>query len=163
MPPLSYFTSSSPSTRSSSPSSLSGPFALIRRPLPLAIILLVSLSLLYSFAELPLERITKTFSSSPFAPSSLGTSPSSEAHNLSPSSKPKKGKHEVVNGLMEINLSLSALKHPIYQLVEEAKVEWEEKLERQSKTLAQAVEEYKSRNGGRNPPKGFDKWWDYVL
>jgi hypothetical protein len=53
-------------------------------------------------------------------------------------------------------------KHPIHQLIEEAKSEWKAKVARQSKTLGEAVEEYKRRNGGKRPPKGFDKWWAYV-
>ena len=54
------------------------------------------------------------------------------------------------------------MQHPIYQLIEDAKVAWEEKNARQSKTLEQAVKEYKRRNNGMNPPKGFDHWWKYV-
>jgi hypothetical protein len=34
----------------------------------------------------------------------------------------------------------------------------ETKLARQSRTLEEAVREYKRRHG-RNPPKGFDKWY----
>lgn len=44
----------------------------------------------------------------------------------------------------------------------DAKTAWTAKNARQSTTLAQACTEYKRRNAGRNPPKGFDKWWDYV-
>lgn len=47
--------------------------------------------------------------------------------------------------------------HPIPGLIERGKESWEELKARQSKTFAQAVEEYKRRNG-RNPPKGFDQW-----
>lgn len=47
--------------------------------------------------------------------------------------------------------------HPITQLMDKAKKEWEAKVERQSKTLKEAVAEYKLRYG-RLPPRGFDKW-----
>lgn len=33
---------------------------------------------------------------------------------------------------------------------------------RQSKTLAQATNVYKQRYG-RNPPRGFDKWWEWAM
>lgn len=48
------------------------------------------------------------------------------------------------------------------ELIEEAKDEWAAKLARQSTSLAEAVAEYKRRNGGLAPPKGFDHWWAYV-
>ncbi|KAL7408836.1 glycosyl transferase family 90-domain-containing protein [Mrakia frigida] len=83
----------------------------------------------------------------------------SSAFSSSPPSPPK---HHVVNGLLEVNLDVPAMQHPIYQLIEDAKVAWEEKNERQSKTLEQAVKEYKRRNNGMNPPKGFDHWWKFV-
>ena len=72
------------------------------------------------------------------------------------------GRHPVANGLLEVDLSLPASKHPIYQLIADAQKEWDAKVARQSKTLEQAVAEYGRRNKGRKPPKGFDKWWDYV-
>ena len=34
-------------------------------------------------------------------------------------------------------------------------------LSRQSTTLKKAVAEY-NRRYGRNPPKGFDQWWDFA-
>lgn len=51
--------------------------------------------------------------------------------------------------------------HPIYDLTRRAKIEWNRKHQRASKTLRQAVKEYKRRYG-RSPPKGFNHWWDYV-
>ncbi|KAI5480765.1 capsular associated protein, glycosyltransferase family 90 protein [Pseudohyphozyma bogoriensis] len=45
--------------------------------------------------------------------------------------------------------------------MEDAKAEWDKLKARQSKTFAQAVGEYKRRNG-RNPPKGFDKWFAFA-
>lgn len=49
------------------------------------------------------------------------------------------------------------MQHPIYDLIENATERWQKKLSRQSKTLEQAVREYKRRHG-RKPPKGFDDW-----
>lgn len=53
--------------------------------------------------------------------------------------------------------TVRAMRHPIHDLIKNATWEWESKLARQSKTLEQAVREYKRRHK-RNPPKGFDKW-----
>lgn len=72
------------------------------------------------------------------------------------------GRHPVKNGLLYVDLSLPAAKHPIYQLIDDAKKEWDAKVAKQSKTLGEAVKEYGKRNKGRKPPKGFDKWWEYV-
>ena len=47
--------------------------------------------------------------------------------------------------------------HPIYELTRRAKFEWGRKHRRASKTLRQAVDEYKRRYG-RLPPRGFDHW-----
>ena len=51
--------------------------------------------------------------------------------------------------------------HPIPKLIEEAESKYEEKLQRQSKTLEDAVAEYKRRYR-REPPKGFDEWWEFA-
>jgi hypothetical protein len=51
--------------------------------------------------------------------------------------------------------------HPISQLMDDAARQWAEKVARQSKTLEEAIAEYKRRNH-RPPPKGFDKWWKFV-
>ncbi|KAF8517358.1 hypothetical protein BU17DRAFT_76415 [Hysterangium stoloniferum] len=69
------------------------------------------------------------------------------------------GKHTYhADGLMEVN---PKGKHPIYELIATSEIQWKRKLVRQSKTLRQAVEEYRRRYG-RAPPKGFEIWWDYV-
>lgn len=47
--------------------------------------------------------------------------------------------------------------HPIPGLMAQARQKWEDLKSSQSRTFAQAVEEYKRRHG-RNPPKGFDRW-----
>lgn len=51
--------------------------------------------------------------------------------------------------------------HPIPELMAEAEENFKQLLSRQSTTLKKAVAEYKRRYG-RNPPKGFDQWWDFV-
>jgi hypothetical protein len=58
------------------------------------------------------------------------------------------------DGLLEVN---PQGRHPIYDLVDKAKKKWQGKLARQSKTLKEAVREYKRRYH-RDPPLGFDRW-----
>ncbi|KAI6141005.1 glycosyl transferase family 90-domain-containing protein [Pisolithus tinctorius] len=52
--------------------------------------------------------------------------------------------------------------HPIFELMRDAKASWNAKLSRASKTLEEAITEYRRRYK-RAPPLGFDKWWDYVV
>ncbi|AAW42848.2 CAP1-related [Cryptococcus deneoformans JEC21] len=52
--------------------------------------------------------------------------------------------------------------HPIPLLLDLGEKRWEELLSRQSRTLEEAVREY-IRRYGRQPPKGFDKWWDFAM
>ncbi|KAH7882833.1 glycosyl transferase family 90-domain-containing protein [Phlebopus sp. FC_14] len=63
------------------------------------------------------------------------------------------------DGLVIVNPNGS---HPIFELMRDAEVAWGEKLARASKTLDEAIVEYKRRYK-RAPPLGFDKWWDYVV
>ncbi|KAJ9096751.1 hypothetical protein QFC21_005021 [Naganishia friedmannii] len=72
-------------------------------------------------------------------------------------------RHEIHDGLLTVNLSLPVSAHPIKQLIRDAKDNWQAKTSRQSKTLKQAVLEYKRRHRGMLPPKGFDKWWRFVV
>ncbi|CCM01992.1 uncharacterized protein FIBRA_04066 [Fibroporia radiculosa] len=51
--------------------------------------------------------------------------------------------------------------HPIPKLMLDAEIKFRNVLSRQSKTLPEAVAEYKRRYG-RNPPRGFDDWWQFV-
>lgn len=70
-------------------------------------------------------------------------------------SRPILGKHRfLADGLVEVNEDGA---HPIYELISRAEKEWEKKLKRASKTLTQAVNEYRRRYK-RHPPKGFDLW-----
>ena len=59
------------------------------------------------------------------------------------------------NGLLLVN---PRGRHPIDILIERAQQRWNDKLAKQSKTLKEAVKEYKQRYR-RSPPKGFDLWF----
>ena len=52
--------------------------------------------------------------------------------------------------------------HPIPRLMADAEDKFRKLLERQSKSLAQAVAEYKRRYG-RDPPRGFDDWYAFAV
>lgn len=54
--------------------------------------------------------------------------------------------------------TISVTDHPIPKLMAQAEDMFRSMLERQSKTLSQAVREYKKRYG-RDPPRGFDEWF----
>ncbi|KAG0147160.1 hypothetical protein CROQUDRAFT_722443 [Cronartium quercuum f. sp. fusiforme G11] len=84
-----------------------------------------------------------------------------------PSSLPKTSSDGLTfhpNGhlLLHLSSNFSSLQtHPFKSLIERAKLEWETKLKRQSKTLKECVEEYKRRYA-RKPPAGFERWYDYA-
>jgi len=78
-----------------------------------------------------------------------------------PKAVPASG-HVVDHGILAVDTSLPVSSHPIIQLTRDARTAWDAKVAGQSKTLKAAVAEYKKRNRGRNPPKGFDKWWRLV-
>ncbi|KAG6380386.1 hypothetical protein JVT61DRAFT_8501 [Boletus reticuloceps] len=74
--------------------------------------------------------------------------------------RPPLGKHTLTSdGLLVANPHGP---HPIFQLIHDAEAAWEAKRARASKTLPEAVAEYRQRYR-RSPPLGFDKWWDYVV
>ena len=58
------------------------------------------------------------------------------------------------DGLLEVNPNGP---HPIFKLIRDAEVAWKNKHRRASKTLREAVAEYKRRYK-RDPPRGFDHW-----
>jgi hypothetical protein len=58
------------------------------------------------------------------------------------------------NGLLLVNPDAS---HPILELIRNAEEEWQKKLDKSSRTLEDAVREYKRRYK-RAPPQGFDDW-----
>jgi hypothetical protein len=58
-------------------------------------------------------------------------------------------------------LSGNVAEHPIPRLMDDAEHRFRTLLSRQSRSLRAAVAEYKRRYG-RNPPKGFDSWWQFA-
>lgn len=62
------------------------------------------------------------------------------------------------DGLLQVN---PAGPHPIFELIKRAEADWEGKVNRASKTLEEAVAEYKRRYY-RDPPIGFDDWCVYL-
>jgi hypothetical protein len=83
------------------------------------------------------------------------------------------GRRDIVNSLEENNThpwsplpttfsSQAAItEHPIPKLMAEAETNFRRLLSKQSPTLNAAVSEYKKRYK-RDPPKGFDEWWQFV-
>lgn len=139
-----------------------------RRYLPLACAVLVVLTLLAPLVSYGTDwdpsLLPKPWSSSP---SQDDTSPASPEH--APASRPTQHlpppHHRLSDktGILKVDLRMPVMDHPIYKLLQQARREWDAKVARQSKSLAEAVKEYKRRNGGMNPPKGFDHWWDFVV
>ncbi|KAJ8073632.1 hypothetical protein PM082_011910 [Marasmius tenuissimus] len=72
--------------------------------------------------------------------------------------KPGPEHHYRDDGLVEVNPEAP---HPIFELIARAEKEWEAKKHRASTSLEEAIKEYRRRYK-RNPPKGFDKWWEYA-
>ncbi|KAE9405338.1 hypothetical protein BT96DRAFT_852950 [Gymnopus androsaceus JB14] len=62
------------------------------------------------------------------------------------------------DGLVEVDLLGP---HPIFELIDRAEKTWKEKKRKASSSLDEAIAEYRRRYR-RSPPKGFDKWWDYI-
>lgn len=58
-------------------------------------------------------------------------------------------------------LTGNVAEHPIPHLMHDAERRFRALLSRQSHSLRAAVAEYKRRYG-RNPPRGFDKWWHFA-
>ncbi|OJA17099.1 hypothetical protein AZE42_12558 [Rhizopogon vesiculosus] len=59
------------------------------------------------------------------------------------------------------NDPFSTIEHPIPKLMADAQENFKNKLARQSKTLEDAVVEYRRRYR-REPPKGFGEWWQFA-
>jgi len=70
------------------------------------------------------------------------------------------GTHEYGdNGLLVVNPDGP---HPIFELIQQAEEAWARKLDRASKTLEEAVEEYERRYK-RPPPLHFEKWYVFNM
>ncbi|KAF8576914.1 glycosyltransferase family 90 protein [Ramaria rubella] len=99
----------------------------------------------------------KRFSRDPAAPTPIR--PNSAVKPRKQRTSGESAKHTYrADGLLEVN---PRGKHPIFELITRAETQWRRKVERQSKTLEEAVAEYKRRYK-RVPPKGFEIWWDFV-
>lgn len=59
------------------------------------------------------------------------------------------------DGLMEVNPEAP---HPVFDLIRKSEKRWQDRLRKASKTLEEAVREYKRRYQ-RMPPKGFEHWY----
>ncbi|KAG5645977.1 hypothetical protein DXG03_004769 [Asterophora parasitica] len=89
----------------------------------------------------------------------VGAEARADRHHDQFSASPPLQKHRYRDdGLLEVN---DKGPHPIFELIENGEAEWNAKLAGSSKTLTEAVDEYKRRYK-RLPPLGFDHWWAYV-
>jgi beta-1,2-xylosyltransferase len=69
--------------------------------------------------------------------------------------------HKANTTALDVSEIKETLTNPILGLLRDGERKWQDMLGRQSKTLEEAVQEYKTR-WGRNPPKGFDEWWEFA-
>lgn len=67
---------------------------------------------------------------------------------------PFRSHHFRDDGIVEVNPDG---RHPIFELIDRAEARWQAKLNRASRSLEEAVREYKRRYR-REPPKGFGAW-----
>jgi hypothetical protein len=65
------------------------------------------------------------------------------------------------NGLYYLSQPPPLERHPILNLVDKAEQEWASKVAKSSKSLEEAVAEYRRRYH-QPPPFGFEKWWEYA-
>ncbi|KAL7413213.1 hypothetical protein BDY24DRAFT_389314 [Mrakia frigida] len=62
--------------------------------------------------------------------------------------------HPIVSALPPSN--------PILSLIAQGEARWSALMSSQSRSLEEAVVEYRRRNHGREPPLGFDAWWQFA-
>jgi hypothetical protein len=89
----------------------------------------------------------------------LRLAPRAGHHKLSPGA-PAFSTSPPTKALASVPIDL-ARGHPAAQLIQAAETEFQNTLNRQSKTLEQAVREYRRRNGIAPPPQ-FDKWFEFA-
>ncbi|KAG7096090.1 hypothetical protein E1B28_006766 [Marasmius oreades] len=70
-------------------------------------------------------------------------------------------KTSIVSSIFREHQEPESEEHPIPNLMDDAERRFKEKVDRQSKTLKEAVAEYQRRYQ-RLPPKGFDDWWEFA-
>lgn len=148
------------------------PFRITRRSLRVYIFLVIFAFTLIVFTLLPNESVDGTPLTSNFtaylphayqahwsAPAPEFNSWDLDSNTLYPEPSPARPAHTFrPDGLLQVH---PGGRHPILDLIEHAEKEWDAKLARASKTLPDAVREYRRRYS-RAPPPGFDKWWAYV-
>lgn len=66
-----------------------------------------------------------------------------------------------IASLLPLRRAAPQPEHPIYELMERGEELWRKVRDRQSKTLADAVVEYRRRYG-IDPPAGFDEWFKWA-
>ena len=98
------------------------------------------------------------FGWSSFTPHSVVSSSTYLSSALSYLTRPPYVAHSSGHFFMDqTRTSLGVIEHPIYALIANATSQWNQLVTRQSKTIAQAAQEYRRRYN-RRPPKGFDLW-----
>ncbi|EFP88072.2 uncharacterized protein PGTG_12519 [Puccinia graminis f. sp. tritici CRL 75-36-700-3] len=65
------------------------------------------------------------------------------------------------NGLYYLSQPPPLERHPILDLIDKAEQEWANKVAKSSRSLEEAVAEYRRRYH-QPPPFGFEKWWEYA-
>ncbi|QRW11842.1 glycosyltransferase family 90 protein [Ceratobasidium sp. AG-Ba] len=91
--------------------------------------------------------------------SSKSESPSDVANKTSKPLASKPLRHQLIEG-GRLKVTMGG-PHPLHALIGDAEAKWNKMLEGQSTTLDEAVEEYQRRYA-RQPPVGFDKWYDFA-
>jgi hypothetical protein len=115
--------------------------------------LLVNKRLLIAFVVLAgLIILLGTHQTEAVVPQLSGSFDASKLQNWIPGSS---------NFLMGTQRKKEVIVHPIPKLMGDAQTKFKKMITGQSRTLIQAVEEYKRRYG-RNPPKGFDEWFKFA-
>jgi hypothetical protein len=149
------------------------PFRITRRSLRVYIFLVIFAFTLIVFTLLPNESVDGTPLTSNFtaylphayqahwsAPAPEFNSWDLDSNTLYPEPSPARPAHTFrPDGLLQVH---PGGRHPILDLIEHAEKEWDAKLARASKTLPDAVREYRRRYS-RAPPPGFDKWYVPLL
>ena len=118
------------------------------------VVALAGLSVLYIRAPSSVAQVKVPPAPIPHAPVTTPVHP----EKTTDKEDPKPPKQGTENGDAQAESTSS---HPIWTLIRKAEKEHEKKVERQSKTLDQAVAEYRKRYR-IPPPPNFDKWYEFA-
>lgn len=129
---------------------------------PKRVLLLVTASALFAYAVNQLQSsLRKEATRVPYASDYAGdedeaaTTRRNVLSYFQADPPPEESKHTFgQDGLLVVNANGS---HPIFELIKHANQQWRRKIRKSSKTLDEAVVEYKRRYR-RAPPRGFDLW-----